>query len=131
MSWRDRARILSEVLPSPVPEVPKDPSGTFGTTPPGPFGSFHVTPPRGLEQPAPAREARRAKVVAILRTHGDQQRAFDVVDAPLEPGPGEPVSVVVAVRHGGQILSGELTVPRERWSLPAFIAFMEGTERLQ
>jgi hypothetical protein len=45
--------------------------------------------------------------------------------------PGEPVSVVLAVRHGDQILSGEVLVPRERWDLEAFLSVMEGPEQQQ
>jgi hypothetical protein len=66
-----------------------------------------------------------------LRAHPERKRAFDVADAPLKAGPGAPVSVVVAVRHGEQILSGELHIPRERWDLAAFIALMESPERQQ
>jgi hypothetical protein len=41
------------------------------------------------------------------------------------------VSVVLAVRHGEQILSGELHTPRERWGLAAFIALLDSPERRQ
>ena len=87
---------------------------------------------RDLEADTAARrEARQAKVEAVLLAHPEQQRAFDVVDAPLKAGSGAPVSVVLAVRHGEQILSGELRIPRERWHLAAFVALMESPERPQ
>jgi hypothetical protein len=78
-----------------------------------------------------AREARQAKVEAVLLAHPEQQRAFDVVDAPLKAGPGEPISVVLAVRNGDQIISGELAIPRERWDLKAFLALMDPPVRQQ
>jgi hypothetical protein len=85
-----------------------------------------------LEDEASAtRKARQAKVERELRAHPERKRAFDVADAPLKAAPGEPVSVVLAVRHGEQILSGELRIPRERWDLVAFVALMESPERPQ
>jgi hypothetical protein len=72
-----------------------------------------------------AREARRAKVEAELRAHPELQRAFDVADAPLKAESGASVSVVLAVRHGDQILSGEVLVPREKWNSAALIAVLE------
>jgi hypothetical protein len=75
-----------------------------------------------------AREDRQAKVEHHLQDHPELRRAFDVAYAPLKAGPGEPVSVMVAVRHGAQILSGEVLVPRDRWDLLAFLAVMEAPE---
>lgn len=66
-----------------------------------------------------------------LRAHPALRLAFDVADAPLQGGAGEPVSVVVAVRHGGEMVSGEVLVPRERWDLAAFVACLEAPERHQ
>jgi len=77
------------------------------------------------------REARQAKVEAQLRAHPELNRAFDVAEAPLAGSPGEPVSVVIAVRHGDQILSGEVHIPRERWDLAAFLAVMDSPEGQQ
>jgi hypothetical protein len=74
---------------------------------------------KGFESSDPAQralEGRRAKVVAELRAHPELERTFDAVDVPLKAGPGEPVSVVLAVRHGTEILSGEVRIPRERWN---------------
>jgi hypothetical protein len=78
-----------------------------------------------------AREARQAKVEQELQAHPEQKRAFDVADAPLNAGAGASISVVLAVRHGEQILSGELHIPRERWDFTVFIALMESPERQQ
>jgi len=80
---------------------------------------------------AATREVRQAKVERELRAHPERKRAFDVADAPIKAYPGEPVSVVQALRHGQQILSGELRIPRERWDLAAFVALMESPERPQ
>jgi hypothetical protein len=70
-------------------------------------------------------EARQPKVEAQLQDSPGLQRAFDVSDMPPTACPGQPVTVVLAVRHGEQILSGEVLVPRERWHLAAFIATVE------
>ena len=69
-----------------------------------------------------ARESRQARAEGELRAHPDQRLAFDVVDAPLTAGPGATVSVVLAVRHGAQFLSGELHVPREQWNPALFLS---------
>lgn len=71
--------------------------------------------------PAPTLERRRAKVEKQLLSHPELRRAFDVADAPLKSGLGDPISVVLAVRHGEQILSGELHIPRERWDMALFL----------
>jgi hypothetical protein len=76
-------------------------------------------------------EARRARVERQLVAHPEQRRAFDVADVPLTAGPGEPVSVVLAVRHGEQILSGELHIPRERWDPALFLHTIDPTEKAQ
>jgi hypothetical protein len=78
-----------------------------------------------------ARSARQAKVEAVLRAHPEQQRAFDVADTPPQAEPGEPISVMVAIRHGEQILSGEVLVPRENRNVAAFVALMEAPEQPQ
>jgi hypothetical protein len=78
-----------------------------------------------------ARATRQAKVEAELRAHLEMQLAFDVTETPLKAGPGEPVSVVLAVRHGEHILSGELHVPRERWATAVFLRTVDpGSQRL-
>jgi hypothetical protein len=71
------------------------------------------------------REARQVKVEAELRAHPDLRLVFDVADAPLSAGVNEPVSVVVAVRHGEHILSGELHIPRERWDMSLFLSTVD------
>jgi hypothetical protein len=86
----------------------------------------------GKEAEATAhREVRQAKVERELRAHPERQRAFDVADALLDAARGDPVSMVLAIRHGAQILSGELHIPRERWDLAAFVAVMNSPERQQ
>jgi hypothetical protein len=78
------------------------------------------------------REARQTKVEAKLRTHPEMRVAFDMTDIPLEGWSGEPVSVVLAVRHGDTILSGELHIPAERWDMRAFLAVVDcGSEEAQ
>jgi hypothetical protein len=71
------------------------------------------------------RETRQAKVEAALRASPELRVAFDVIDAPLKGLRGEPVSVVLAVRHGDTILSGELHIPVERWNVRAFLAVVD------
>jgi len=69
---------------------------------------------------------RLAKVERELQGHPGHRVAFDVVDVPLAgSAEGESVSVVLAVRHGDHILSGELRVPRERWDMAAFVAVVD------
>ena len=71
------------------------------------------------------REARQAKVEAELRARPDLRVAFDLSDVPLKGGVGNPVSVVLAVRHGEHILSGELHIPRERWRMALFLSTVD------
>lgn len=67
------------------------------------------------------REERRACVEAELRVRPEKRVAFDVIDAPTKAEAGAPVSVVLAVRHGEHILTGELRIPRQRWDLALFL----------
>jgi hypothetical protein len=96
-------------------------------------------------------EARQAKVEAALSARPELRVAFDVNDVPLRNSErsvnpahcnnseetvagalAESVSVVLAVRHGNTILSGELHIPRERWDMRAFLAVVDcGSERTQ
>jgi hypothetical protein len=78
-----------------------------------------------LESPLAERQAR---VEAELRSRCDLRAMFDVVNAPLRAAPGEAVSVVLAMRHGEHILSGELHVSRERWNMALLIRTV-GMER--
>jgi hypothetical protein len=72
-----------------------------------------------------AQERRYTKVEGELQAHPERLRAFDVMDPPLAAAPGEPLSVVLAIRYGDQMLSGEVLVPRERWDLGAFIECLD------
>ena len=76
-------------------------------------------------------EARRSRVAAELQRRPELRVAFDVDDPPGKSGAREPVSVVLAVRHGEQILSGEVHIPREPWSVAAFLAAVDTPERPQ
>jgi hypothetical protein len=78
-----------------------------------------------LDHAERALEARRQRVADQLRTNPDKRVCFEVADAPLNGSPGEPVSVVLAVRHGDQILTGELHIPRERWDMKAFLTTID------
>jgi hypothetical protein len=71
------------------------------------------------------RAARQTKVEAKLHTHPELHVAFDVANADLHTGPGEPVSVVLAVRHGEHILSGELHIPGELWDMALFLSMVD------
>jgi hypothetical protein len=72
-----------------------------------------------------ARDSRQAKVEAELRARRDLRVAFDVTEAPLKAAPGDPVSVVLAVRHREHILSGELHIPRKRWDMALFLRMVD------
>jgi len=61
-----------------------------------------------------------------LQAHPEHRYAFDVTDAPLKATTGERVSVVLAVRHGDHILSGEILIARERFQLALFLQTVEG-----
>lgn len=77
-----------------------------------------------------AREARQARVETELRARADLRVVFDVAEAPMKAEPGAPVSVMLAVRHGEHILSGELHIPRERWDVALFMRTVDpGQER--
>lgn len=71
------------------------------------------------------RESRQAKVEAELASHPERRVAFDVTGAALNAANGHPVSVMLAVRHGEQILSGELLIPRGKWDLRGLLATVE------
>jgi hypothetical protein len=60
---------------------------------------------------------RRQKVEERLRAHPELQQVFDVVNAPLRPEPGAPVSVVRGTRRGPRILVEQYFVPRESFQL--------------
>jgi hypothetical protein len=72
-------------------------------------------------------EHRRKKLETGLRDYPERRVATDVADAPLRPGPGTPVSVVIAVRTGAGVISGELLVPRERFDAALFLRALSQT----
>lgn len=74
-------------------------------------------------------ERRRAKVEYDLARHPEQYVSVDVVDAPLRPEPGDPVSVVIACRTAVGIVSAELVIPRERFDPAPFFKTLEETSR--
>jgi len=78
---------------------------------------------------AAALEARRYRVERQLREHPELRVAFDAINAPLRPGPGEQVSVVLGVRCGEHILVGEITVPRERFQPALFLLTVDPSEK--
>jgi len=75
------------------------------------------------------RELRQSKVEAELRTHPELRVAFDVIDSPIHGESGNSVRLILAIRHGELILSGELHVPREQWDLAALLAVTEVSVR--
>jgi hypothetical protein len=87
-----------------------------------------------LDELAGVREAQRAarqtKVEAQLRTHPELRVAFDCENVLLQVCSGEPVSVVLAIRHGEHILSGELHIPCERWDTEVFLRTIDPGTRL-
>jgi hypothetical protein len=70
---------------------------------------------------------RQARVEADLRENPERNIAWDVADAPLHPGTGASVSVVIAVRTGVGIVSGELRIPRERFDAALFLQTLTQT----
>lgn len=75
-------------------------------------------------------EARRQKVAAALRADGALRYAYDVQGASPNGAPSDPVSVALALRdRGGTIITGELTVPPEKWDMAAFIAYWDAQGR--
>ena len=90
--------------------------------------AFHC---QGFDAAEGTLEARRRTVETVLSTHPELKRAFDVADEPLAGSSSEPVSVVLAVRHGEQILTGEVLVPPERWEMFEFLAIVDPPERPQ
>jgi TubC N-terminal docking domain len=73
-------------------------------------------------------EARRATVETALRSRPELRVAFDVADAPMRAESGAPVSVMLAVRHGEHILTGELHIPRQRWDMTLFVRTVDPGE---
>jgi hypothetical protein len=66
---------------------------------------------------------RRIRFVTRQLEHNPTHRyAWDAVNAPLLPEPGEPVSVVLARRIAGGIVTEVLSVPRESFNFVDFHA---------
>lgn len=75
-------------------------------------------------------ERRRAYVVRELLERPEQRVAFHARNAPLVAEPGNPVSVVIAVRtEKAGIVSAELSIPRDRFDWTLFCATLEETSR--
>jgi hypothetical protein len=64
------------------------------------------------------REARQAKVEQELWAHPERKRAFDVADAPLKAGPGDPVSVMLASATAHRSSAGSFTCRVSAGTLP-------------
>src|SRR5437016_2786028 len=80
-----------------------------------------------LEELSVEVEARRARAESRLRADETLRVAFDVASAPLITYPGEPVSVMLAVRTPCGIVSAELHIPRERWDPDLFLRTVSDT----
>lgn len=74
-------------------------------------------------------ERRRAYVKRELQEHGELRVSTHVQDAPLRPEPGQPISVMVAVRTTDGIVSAEYSIPRERFDIVLFTKMLEETSR--
>jgi hypothetical protein len=98
---------------------PKPPAAARSTPAVRSTPTSSPTPPR--DQAADAIEERRRRVEEHLRAHPEQQCTFDIVNAPMRPEPGEPVSVVRAVRQGDNIVSDEVLIPREQFDFALFL----------
>jgi len=72
-------------------------------------------------------ERRRRCLERELVAHPEQRVAVHVANAPLRVGPGEPVSVVIAVRCAAGIVSAELHIPRERFDPHLFLRSLAET----
>ena len=72
---------------------------------------------------------RRAYVEGQLTEHPEERVAVHVAEAPLLPGPGAPVSVVIAIRTRAGTVTAELHVPRERWDPTLFMRALSDTAK--
>ena len=81
--------------------------------------------PAALAPVSAALERRRQKVIGALRADPALRYAFDVVGASPGDAAARDVSVMLGLRDaGGQIVTGELRVPADRWpGLAVFDAF--------
>jgi len=78
---------------------------------------------------ARALEHRRRKVERELVEHPEQRVAFDAVGVPLRPEPGASVSVMLAVRTPVGIVSGELSISREKFDAALFFRTLRDTSQ--
>lgn len=77
-----------------------------------------------------ASDARRRNVVEMLRGDPARRYAYDVAGASPIGAAAGPVSVMLALRDSaGAIVTGELTVPAERWDMAAFFACWDAQGR--
>lgn len=71
-----------------------------------------------------ALEGRRAKVAGMLRDNPALRYAYDVQNASPRGAASGPVSVMLALRDSsGTVVTGELTVPADKWDMAAFIRY--------
>jgi hypothetical protein len=71
-------------------------------------------------------ESRRRKIIAMMQANPALRYSFDVQAAPLKSLPSEAVSVMLGLRDSaGTIVTGELTVPAERWDFAAFVSYWD------
>lgn len=86
-----------------------------------------VTRERESTRAARYLERRIAYCSQQLAAHPERRYQWHAAGGPLMPEPGEPVSVVLAVRLAtGQVVAGELSIPRERFDGAAVQAFLDG-----
>lgn len=75
-------------------------------------------------------EERMTHCADLLKANPEQVYAWHSEDAPLLPESGNPVSVVLVTRQpDGQLIGGELLIPRERFDPAALQEFLEGKSR--
>ena len=82
----------------------------------------------GFEQSQASRrlEGRRQKVVGMLRADSALKYSFDVLAASPIGAPAGPVSVMFGLRDSsGQIVTGELAVPADKWDMVSFIRYWD------
>jgi hypothetical protein len=106
------------VVPGSDRRIETDPEASRGGKP--------TPPPRDKTA---ALEERTRKVEEHLHSHPELQQTFDVEGAPLKPEPGMPVSVVLAVRHGNQITSSEILIPRDCFDMALFLQPFDAAEK--
>jgi hypothetical protein len=70
-------------------------------------------------------EARHDRVVQYLRQHPEYRRTFDAQNVPVKAEPGDPVSVVLGVRYGEDIITATMHIPRNSWDMHVFLACVD------